>query len=101
MAAESQCPRRLGEKFRRAVDVVGGTLPLPPTEFAERAYRHALNPLHNPIREVMLGYGGDVRKACSCSSEAALPHSRAGQSASALRAMGRKRPQVLECVHTR
>jgi len=36
-----------------ALSAVGGRLPVPTSEFAARAYRHALDPLRNPLKEVM------------------------------------------------
>lgn len=44
----------------RAVDVVGGQVPLDTEEFARRAYLHAKNPLRNPLKEVMDAFQGNV-----------------------------------------
>ena len=41
---------------KTALSVVGGTVPLPQHEVARRAYRYALNPMQNPIKEVILAY---------------------------------------------
>jgi 2-keto-3-deoxy-L-rhamnonate aldolase RhmA len=47
--------RRLPQPAR-AVDVLGGQQPVTTEEFAERAYLTALNPLRNPLKEVMDAY---------------------------------------------
>ncbi|MEW6750294.1 MAG: hypothetical protein AB1505_04870 [Candidatus Latescibacterota bacterium] len=37
----------------KAIDALGGRLPLTAEQFAERAYACALNPLRNPLKEIM------------------------------------------------
>ncbi len=37
----------------QAVDSIGGALPVQTEEFAKRAYAYAMNPLRNPVKEIM------------------------------------------------
>tara|TARA_B110000208_G_C11712675_1_gene409896 strand:- start:6 stop:1010 length:1005 start_codon:yes stop_codon:yes gene_type:complete len=63
MAAKATFPSKLVRSIAggRSVDLIGGVWPVATDEFAERAYLAAANPLRNPLKEVMDGYGGEVR----------------------------------------
>ena len=39
---------------KTALSVVGGTVPLPQHEVARRAYRYTLDPMQNPIKQVVI-----------------------------------------------
>lgn len=42
----------------KAVDIVGGAIPVTAQEFALRAFRAASNPLGNPVKEVQDAFSG-------------------------------------------
>ena len=44
----------------KAIDVVGGAIPVTSQEFALRAYRAATNPLANPVKEVQDTFSGGI-----------------------------------------
>ncbi len=37
----------------KAIEAIGGSLPLKAEQFAQRAYAYALNPLRNPLKEIL------------------------------------------------